>query len=96
MESDQKANKIWSIFERSGTVADLHSKTLDSCPPCQGPKFFQFHAVFGNFWQNRMLATPGSWRPHLGEILDPPLKEFNFLKTREYLHLLLPHTYFRF
>ena len=20
-----------------------------------------------------MLALPGSWRPHLGEILDPPL-----------------------
>ena len=37
-------------------------------------KFFQFHAVFRKFWQNRMLAPPlGSWRPHLGEILDPPL-----------------------
>ena len=25
-------------------------------------------------WQNRMLAPPpGSWRPLLGEILDPPL-----------------------
>ena len=42
-------------------------------PP--GSKFFQFHAVFGKFWQNRMLAppTPVGWRPHLGEILDPPL-----------------------
>ena len=36
-------------------------------------KFFQFHAVFGKIWQNRILAPPGSWRPLLGEILDPPL-----------------------
>ena len=37
-------------------------------------KFFQFHAVFGENWQNRMLAPSlESWCPHLGEILDPPL-----------------------
>ena len=36
-------------------VADLHSKILDVLPP--GSKFCQFHAVFGKFWQNRMLAT---------------------------------------
>ena len=42
--------------------------------PPRGPKFFRFHAVFGKIWQNRMLAPPlGSWRPLLGEILDPPL-----------------------
>ena len=41
--------------------------------PSWGSKFFQFHAVFGKFWQNRMLAPPlGSWCPLLGEILDPP------------------------
>ena len=38
---------------------------------CEGrrprSKFFQFDAVFGKIWQNRMLA------PLLGEILDPPL-----------------------
>ena len=54
-------------------VADLHSKILDAPPRS---KFFQFHAVLGTFWQNRMLAPPlppESWRPHLGEILDPPL-----------------------
>ena len=61
------------ILEFTAAVADLHSKILDARPP-QGPKFFQFHAVFGNFWQNRMLAPPpGSWRPLLGEILDKPL-----------------------
>ena len=54
-------------------VADLHSKILDVRPPW-GSKFFQFHAVFGKIWQNRMLAPPlESWRPLLGEILDPPL-----------------------
>ena len=29
-------------------------------------KFFQFHAVFGKFWQNRMLVPPG-------ELAPPPL-----------------------
>ena len=29
-------------------------------PPPPGSKFFQFHAVFGKIWQNRMLAPP--WR----------------------------------
>ena len=38
-------------------VADLHSKILDARPPW-GSKFFQFHAVFGKIWQNRMLAPP--------------------------------------
>ena len=45
-------------------------------PPPLGSKFFQFHAVFGKIWKNRMLAPPPpleSWRPLLGEILDPPL-----------------------
>ena len=52
-------------------VADRHSKILDA----PGSKFFQFHAVFGKIWQNRMLAhlPPEGWRLHLGEILDPPL-----------------------
>ena len=35
------------------SVADLHSKISD-VPPRS--KFFQFHAVFGKIWQNRMLA----------------------------------------
>ena len=43
--------------------------------PPPGSKFFQFHAVFGKIWQNRMLAPPPpeSWRPLPREILDPPL-----------------------
>ena len=36
--------------------------------------FFQFQAVFGEIWQNRVSAPPlCGWRHHLGEILDPPL-----------------------
>ena len=40
-----------------------------------GSKFFQFHAVFGKIWQKLYVGPPpmGSWRPILGEILDPPL-----------------------
>ena len=35
-------------------------------PP--GPKFFQFHAVFGKIWQNRMLMPPrGVGIPSLGK-----------------------------
>ena len=57
-------------------VADLHSKILDACPP-RGSKFFEIHAVFGKIWQNHMLAPLlGSWRPLLGEILDPPLEGY--------------------
>ena len=45
-------------------------------------KFFQFHAVLGKISQNRMLASRGSWRRHLGEILDPPLvRSATFLET---------------
>ena len=44
--------------------------------PSPGFKFFQFHAVFGKIWQNRMLAPPlEGWRPHLRETLDLPLVE---------------------
>ena len=33
---------------------DFHKAVED----LRGPKFFQFHAVFGKIWQNRMLAPP--------------------------------------
>ena len=47
-------------------------------------KFFQFYAVWGKFWQNRMLVPPprGSWRPLLGEIVDPSL-DYSFGYFRE-------------
>ena len=40
-------------------------------------KFFQFHAVFGKFWQKLYVGAPHKgWRPYLREILDLPLKYF--------------------
>ena len=32
-------------------------------PSPPGSKFFQFHAVFGKIWQNRILAPPGELAP---------------------------------
>ena len=37
-------------------MADLRGAQGTRAP--RGPKFFQFHAVFGKIWQNRMLAPP--------------------------------------
>ena len=65
----------WEIYVLACTVISGGSKggRRGRAPPPWGSKFFRFHAVFGKFWQNRMLAPPGSWRPLLGEILDLPL-----------------------
>ena len=49
------------------SVADL--REVRGTPPPQGSKFFQFYAVFGKFWQNRMLAPPGKLAPPPGENL---------------------------
>ena len=46
-----------------GAVADLRRCEGRASP--RGSKFFQFHAVFGNIWQNLMLAPPG-------ELVPPP------------------------
>ena len=43
-----------NIKQRCYSVADLRGCARD--PP--GSKFFEFHAVFGKIWQNRMLAPP--------------------------------------
>ena len=60
----------------------------------QGSKFFQVHAVFGKFWQNRVLSPPQLphpppprptrvGTPNLGKILDPLLRiVFNVNKQR--------------
>ena len=47
-------------------IADLHRQMLDT--PSES-KYFQFHAVFMEIWQNRMSVSS----PPLGEILDQPL-----------------------
>ena len=54
--------------------------------PPWGSKFFQFHAVFGKIWQNRVWVPPlGSWCPLLGEILDPPLHVHTHTHTGSHL-----------
>ena len=51
-------------------MADLRGRK--GRPP-PGAQIFSISCI-GKICQNRMLATPlGSWRPLLGEILDPPL-----------------------
>ena len=55
-------------------VADLHSKILDARPPLGA----QILSISCSFWENlakSYVGAPplGSWRPLLGEILDPPL-----------------------
>ena len=57
-------------------MADLRGRE----EPPGGPNSFNFHAVF---WENcakksYVGAPPGSWRPLLGEILDPPLSTAGF------------------
>ena len=49
------------------------SKGGEKDTPPGDPNSFNFMQFFGKIWQNRMLAPPESWRPLLGEILDPPL-----------------------
>ena len=44
---------------RSKSLVDL--KGGEGRP--SGSKFFQFHAVFGKIWQNRMLVPPGELAP---------------------------------
>ena len=41
-------------------MADLRGDLRDAP---QWSKFFQFHAVFGKIWQNRMLAPPRELAP---------------------------------
>ena len=43
-------------------VADLR-EARGMRDPVRGSKFFQFYAVFGIIWQNRMLARPGRFTP---------------------------------
>ena len=52
---------LWSTFS-GGSKGGPEGRA----PPPWGPKFFQFHAVFGKIWQNRMLAPPP------GELAPPP------------------------
>ena len=63
-------------------MADLRGR--EGRTPPRASNFFQFHAVFWKFWQNRVFTPPleGS-RARLGEIMDPPLMwDLIFLKSK--------------
>ena len=68
------------LFAMRGPVLDDYlqtsggSKGAEGRAPARQSRFFQFHAVFGKFWQTRMVGAPEGWSPHFGEILEPPLK----------------------
>ena len=77
----------------SRAVADLHSKILEPRPTPhphpRGSKFFQFHAVFGKIWQNRMLVPcPPSFRPPR---VSPPSSENPGYATDGYCGILPIH-----
>ena len=67
----RKGRKIVLLFR--GRLSG-GSKGVQGTRAPWGSKFFQFHAGFGKFWQNRMLGpAPGGLEPPPREILDPPL-----------------------
>ena len=75
-------NKGWEVtelclkrifcFQFYSALADLRGGARDACPPPPGgPNSFIFMQFLPKKLQNN--STFGSWRPLLGEILDPPL-----------------------
>ena len=54
-------------------LADLRGVQGTPPPPPGGRIFFNFMQFSGNFNKIISWRPPGSWRPLLGEILDPPL-----------------------
>ena len=61
-----------------GFEGDTPARTYPS-----GPKFSQFHAVFGHFGKNRMLAPPGGGHLLLRGVLDPLLSYINLTLRRQ-------------
>ena len=55
------------------SVVDLRGGARDACRPPGHPNSFNFMQFLGNFGKIICWRPPGSWRPLLGEILDPPL-----------------------
>ena len=62
----------------SRSVADPRGAPGMRAPP-RGSKFFQFHAVFGKIWQNRMLAPP--WG------VDAPFSGKSWIRHCRYLRM---------
>ena len=83
IEEKYKEPYTFSVYFLHLTVADLSPP-----PPPPEPKFFQFHAVFGKIWQNRMLAPPRgvgapssgkSWIRHCLKLFNSPFSFFKIL-----------------
>ena len=53
----------YSLLTRRFTIALQWRIYIVKFWTLPGSKFFQFHAVFGKIWQNRMLAPPGQLAP---------------------------------
>ena len=71
LENKEERKKNSIAFSRATSGG---SKGVQGTRAPWGSKFFQFHAGFGKFWQNRMLGpAPGGLEPPPREILDPPL-----------------------
>ena len=67
----------YTVFWRATpqSVADLRrgGRARGTCPPPGGPNSFNFMQFLGKFAKIVCWRPPESWRPLLGEILDPPL-----------------------
>ena len=51
--------------------------------PAGGSNSFNFMLFLGKFGKIVCWCSPKGWRPHLGEILNPPLLTYEF--SRQYL-----------
>ena len=56
-------------------MADLRGAPWTRAPP-GGPNSFNFMQFLGKYGKIVCWRPPGSWRPLLGEILDPPLYRY--------------------
>ena len=69
--------QLWTRNIQSGTgllghfVFGTQFSWRIASPPPWGSKFFQFHAVLGNF--GKIVSAPEGWHPYLRGILDPSL-----------------------
>ena len=75
------------------SVADLHSKILDA------PPGVQILSISCSFWENlakSYVGAPlGSWRPLLGEILDPPLHVLILFEESDFVHFYKDRQYIK-
>ena len=63
--------EVFGLKSHNPPLADVGGGGTREAP--RRPNSFKFMQFFGEIRQNRYVGAPGSWRPLLGEILDPPL-----------------------